>query len=133
MKKVGILTMAAAAVALAAPCALANSTALRVQVPFDFVVADQHLPSGEYRFVHEQDSGLLRIYAKGGGQVAIARWTPRVMPVWGSGMLVFHKYGSTHILKAIRTDDGGEARLPKTRSEDQARAGVYTPATVALP
>jgi hypothetical protein len=132
MKSVGILTMAVAATVLAAPGAMANSVALRVQVPFDFVVADQHLPRGEYRFVHEQAGGLVRIYSKSGGQVAIARWAPRAMPVWGSGMLVFHKYGNKRFLTAIRTNDGGEARLPKTRSEDEARAGGSSPTTVAL-
>jgi hypothetical protein len=132
MKSVGILTMAVAATVLAAPGAMANSVALRVQVPFDFVVADQHLPRGEYRFVHEQAGGLVRIYSKSGGQVAVAQWAPRAMPVWGSGMLVFHKYGSRRFLTAIRTNDGGEARLPKTRSEDEARAGGSSPTTVAL-
>ena len=51
-KSLKILAMAAAVSALAAPSALAlDSYVLKVDVPFDFVVADQQLPSGEYRVV----------------------------------------------------------------------------------
>lgn len=131
MKSARILTMAVVATVLAASGATADGVVLRVQVPFDFMVADQQLPSGEYRFVHEQDAGLVRIYSKSGGQVASAQWTPRAMPVWGSGTLVFRKCGSKHMLKAIRTDDGGETRLPEARSEAGAWAGTCSPATVA--
>ncbi len=53
-KSMKILAMAAAVSVLAAPCALAmDNVVLKVDVPFDFVVADQQLPSGEYRIVKD--------------------------------------------------------------------------------
>ena len=49
MKSVRIPLMAAAVSLLAAPGVLAGSGVLNADVPFNFVVADRHLPSGEYR------------------------------------------------------------------------------------
>ena len=64
MKSVRIPVMAAAASLLAAPGVLAGSGVLNADVPFNFVVADRHLPSGEYRFVQGEDPGVVRIYSK---------------------------------------------------------------------
>jgi len=71
--------MAAAVFLLAAPGVMADNVALKVDVPFDFVVADRHLPSGEYRFVQGENPGVVRIYSKTQGHMAtvLARACPR--------------------------------------------------------
>jgi hypothetical protein len=123
MKRVKILMMAAAAAVLAAPCVMANDVVLRVQVPFDFMVGDRHLPSGEYKFVQEQDPRLVRIYSEGREQLAVALWHPVAPGATGNGELVFHKHGGQHFLKMIRASNGSGVSLPETRLERKAQAG----------
>jgi hypothetical protein len=127
MKSVKILMMAAAV--LAAPCAQAGSVVLKAQIPFDFVVADRQLPSGEYRIL--QDHRVVKIYSKSGEQVAIAHWLPQTTDNHGSWQLVFHTYGSQRFLKVIARSDGSGAYLPDRPLERKARAGRAIPVFVA--
>ncbi len=127
MKRTKVLMMAAAAMVLAAPYVQADSVVLKVDVPFEFVVADQVLPGGEYRFVQEQDTRVVRIYSKDNEQLTMTHWVPADKGAKGSGKLVFHKYGSQRFLKMIRAGNGRGAYLPKTRSEREARSGGDAP------
>jgi hypothetical protein len=117
MKSMKVLMMTVAASILAAPCVMANDVVLKAQVPFDFVVADRHLPSGEYSFVQDQESRVVRILSEEREQVAVAHWQPLVPGVKGSGKLVFHKHGGQRFLRMIRATDGGGAYLPESGSE----------------
>ncbi len=121
MKSVKILMMVAAVAVLAAPSAQAGSVVLKAQIPFDFVVADYRLPSGEYRIV--QDQWLVKIYSKAGAQVAVAHWLPKTTSSSGTTNLVFDRYGSQRFLKLIAGPNGKAAYLPATRLEREARAG----------
>jgi hypothetical protein len=131
MKSVKIPMAAAAVLAtavLAAPCAQAG-VVLKAQIPFDFLVADQWLPSGEYRIV--QDHWLVKLYAEGGAQVAVAHWLPQTTSGNGSWNLVFHRYGSQRFLKVIAGSDERCAYLPETRMEREARVGRASATIVA--
>lgn len=124
MKSVKILMMVVAAAVLTTTPAQADSVVLKVRVPFDFVVADRHLPSGEYRFVREQNPNLVRVYSKGNEQLALATWVPLAKGTEDGGKLVFQKHGDQRFLRMIRPSDGSGAYLPKTRSEEEAEEGV---------
>jgi hypothetical protein len=122
MKSTSILMMATAAAILIAPCAQAQGVVVKVRVPFDFVVADQVLPSGEYQFVQQQDPRLVRIYSKAHAPQAIAYFIPMTAAPTGKASLVFHKYGNQRFLKMICDCGGSGAYLPKLRKERQAQA-----------
>jgi hypothetical protein len=123
MKSVKILMVVAAAAVLTAPYAVADTVVVKVRVPFDFVVADQHLASGEYRFVEEQEARLVRIYSESREPLAVAHWQPLGRGAQGNGRLVFHKHGGQRFLKMIRADNGSGVYLPETRLEKLAEMG----------
>jgi hypothetical protein len=134
MKSVRILSMAAAAAALAAPCALALDRAVvKVTVPFDFVVADRHLPSGEYHLVESYNPSVVQIYSKDQEHLVS---TFCLRQSWeagagGKGKLVFRDRGGQRFLKMLRTEDGSTVYFPKTRTENEAQARGEARATGA--
>jgi hypothetical protein len=134
MKRTQILMMAVAAAVVAAPCVQAKNVVLKVNVPFDFVVADQQLPSGEYQIEQEPDARWVRISSTSGDERVLAQWVPAVAATEDGGKLVFHKYGGQRFLKMIRGADGSGAYLPETRTERDARmAGSEGTAAVGMP
>lgn len=122
-KSLKVLALAAGAALLTAAGALAEPVKVTAQVPFDFVVADQQLPSGEYRFVTSDEPGLVLIYsAKTGEHVATV--LGRALPASADerGQLVFDRYGSDRFLNRIRSADGVGVFLPIGRVQSRAQA-----------
>ena len=132
MKSAKVLVMLAAAAAVVAASGVqASDVALNVQVPFDFVVADQQLPSGDYHVVQDQDARLVKIYAEDDVLVAVAHWVPTASGDRGSARLVFQKCGDQRFLKVIRASNGTGAYLPTTHNERVALARMASPTMVA--
>ncbi len=122
-KTLKVLTMAAAVFALAAPCALAlDQAVVKVTVPFDFVIGDRELPSGEYRLVQSQNPGVVEIYSKKHEHLATTFCLPLPWEAVGKGKLVFRSHDGQRFLKMIRTEDGSGVYFPKTRTESAAQA-----------
>ncbi len=121
IKKVSVLTMAAAALALAAPTARAETIVLKANVPFDFVVAGRTLPSGEYRFVQSDNRAVVLIESTAGEHLAtvVCHGVPQTASE--AKRLVFHRHGSQRFLKVIRGGDGTGIYLPRTPIEAQAQ------------
>lgn len=120
-KSVTILSLAAAVTVLAAPCVRADVLTVKAAIPFDFVVADRQLPSGEYRFVRTNDPGVVHVYSAQTREhlaVVFCRALPRELDARTE--LGFDKHGSQRFLKTIRSGDGFGVYLPDTRSERQA-------------
>lgn len=124
------LVIAVAISAAAAPCAMAAGGGLKAQVPFDFVVADQHLASGEYQLVRDPHTMQVRVYSGGEKLVAVAHWVPQPGDQDGKAQLVFRRYGSQRFLKAIHSGHDS-AYLPETRSERNAQASAGSARAVA--
>jgi hypothetical protein len=119
-KSVRILTAAAG---FAAPCLRAEVVAVKAAIPFDFVVADRHLPSGEYRFVRTDDPGRVRIYSTTTREhvaTVLCLALPRAADA--GTQIVFNRHGSQRFLKSVRSEDGFGFYMPGTRLERQARA-----------
>ena len=122
-KSVTILSLAAAVTVLAAPCVRAEVVSVKAAIPFDFVVADRQLPSGEYRFVRTDDPGVVHVYSAQTREhlaIVFCRALPRDLDARAE--LAFDKHGSQRFLKSIRSGDGSGVYLPGTRSERQAEA-----------
>jgi hypothetical protein len=118
-------TVAVAVVALAAAPRAQASDILNVKVPFDFVLAGQPLPSGEYQFVRSDYPGVVQVYSKARGRMltAVCVAAPTTMPEVG---LLFHKHGGQHFLKLIRLGDTtvSLAASQAERRSEAARGGA---------
>jgi hypothetical protein len=123
-RKLSILAVAAAAALVAAPKATAGDT-VKVEVPFQFVLAGQPLPGGEYRFEVEAAAGVVHIYSPAGRHVATAlcQSAPNASREVG---LVFHKHAGQRFLKAVTTGHGVDVTLPEVRAERAAEASDAT-------
>jgi hypothetical protein len=128
IKGLTVLSMLAVA-AIAAPRAQASDI-LKAHVPFDFVLAGQTLPSGEYRFVRSVDPKFVQVYSKTRGHVGMAAYVPASTAMPESG-LVFHKHGDQHFLKSISIGSTTVA-LPQTHAERVAEAAQGVGRTIAV-
>jgi hypothetical protein len=126
-KTLKVLAFAAAVLALAAPCALAlDKAVVKVTVPFDFVIADRQLPSGEYRLVQSHNPGVVQIYSKNHEHLMTTFCLPLPWEASGKARLVFRSHDGQRFLKMIRTEDGSGVSFPKTRTEGEAQARAKT-------
>ena len=117
---------------LAAPGVLAGSVALKADVPFDFLVADRHLPSGEYRFVQGENPGVVRIYSKTQGHMATVLATRVPAAATQGGTLEFHRHGRQVFLKLISTGNGSGAYFPETGTEKALQPGAHAAPVVGM-
>jgi hypothetical protein len=121
MKSVRVFSMAAAALLAAAPGALAND-AVKVTVPFDFVVAGQALPSGDYLFVRGDNPRIVQVLRGGHTHVAVALGLAEPSRSLATE-LTFHRYGQQYFLKTV-SGNGLDLALPKTQAERVAEAAL---------
>jgi hypothetical protein len=129
-KTLKVLALAAAVSAPVAPCALAlDKAVVKVTVPFEFVIADRQLPSGEYRLVQSQNPGVVEIYSRSREHLMTAFCLPLPWETPGKAKLVFRNHDGQRFLKLIRTEDGSGVYFPKTRMEGAIEARVKPRAT----
>lgn len=129
-KSVWILSMAAVAAMAAAPVVQAAEI-VKVNVPFAFVMADQSLPGGEYRFVREDGSRVVDVYSKAKGHVGVAACMPTASPMPAAG-LVFHRHGDQHFLKLVNMGSGLAVSLPTSQTERLAVAAAGRSRAIAV-
>lgn len=97
--------------------------AVKVQVPFQFHIAKQTLPAGEYLLWSVHDELFLRI--AGGKTVAMVQSNRTVHDGGKSGKVVFNCYEKRCFLSQLWTPDPDQSRLlPKSKSEmEMAKQG----------
>jgi hypothetical protein len=91
----------------------AQAGSLRADVPFSFQVGDKSLPKGTYYVETEQAKVLLLGLTTGAFAVS-----NRLEKTGNSPQLVFHRYGSTYVLREVWTGSTGRS-LPASRQERQ--------------
>ena len=96
----------------------------RVNVPFDFVVANKKLPSGDYLISRGQPSAgdlLLAVTNKDNHLTALSFTVP--VQVWtptDKGKLVFHRYGDQYFLSEVWPAGATTGRvIAKSRAESE--------------
>jgi hypothetical protein len=101
----------------------AQTGGVKVQVPFEFQIAKQILPAGEYVIWSERDQLFLRIAS--GKTVAMVQSNRMVHDGGKTGKLVFNCYQKHCFLSQLwMPDPGGSRQLPKSKSEmELARQG----------
>jgi hypothetical protein len=97
---------------------------VKVHVPFEFNVAKQTFPAGEYVIWSERDQVFLRI--AGGKTVAMVQSNRTVHDGGKTGKVVFNCYEKRCYLSQLWTPDPDQARqLPRSKSElELANKGV---------
>ena len=128
MKSLKVLTLVATVAAV--PCARAADL-VQVDVPFNFVVAGQQLPSGVYLFEPSENGRIVQVYTRNYRHLALAVSVPERGRMEQPG-LVFHKHGDRHFLKAISTGNGLGVSLPTTQAEKTAEAAQGDGREVAI-
>jgi hypothetical protein len=122
------LTMLMLVVGLAlASAAVANGQSGRqvtAQVPFDFIVAERTLRSGQYELRNANDAGDVLAIRSADGKSQAMRLTSPVIANGNQDMnakLVFHRYGSTYFLSQVWLAGRSTGReLAKTKQERAA-------------
>ncbi|MFN8096504.1 MAG: hypothetical protein U0599_30540 [Vicinamibacteria bacterium] len=130
-RKLSVLAVAAVAAALAAPKATAGET-VKVHLPFEFVLAGQPLPGGDYRFEIDETARVVHVYAPSGRHLttALCQAQPNAAREVG---IVFHKHAGQRFLKAVTTGHGSEVTLPEVSAERAAEAADVARPVVGLP
>jgi hypothetical protein len=114
---------------LMVPATQAQSILLKAEIPFDFVVGDKQLRSGEYN-VKQIHPGVMLIQGTRSSAMVLTTEADsgKISDV---GKLVFNRYGDQYFLSKIWTSDSGR-QLPKSRFEREvaARSAEKPDATV---
>ncbi len=110
---------------LMVPATQAQSIILKADIPFDFVVGNKRLPSGEYHVKPINQVATL-IQSKDARSSAMVLTTAvQTMKISDAGKLVFNRYGDQYFLSRIwapASDTGRELR--KSRLEREVAQGL---------
>jgi hypothetical protein len=112
-----------------------SSTRVVADVPFEFIVADRTLPSGNYSVSTMFDNGHgLLIRSRDGKASAVRISTPLI----GNGKeskarLVFHRYGQTYFLAQVWNGDPNGLELRRCNKERALQRGQSNLAKADFP
>jgi len=97
----------------------AQTGGVRVKVPFEFEIANKHLPAGEYVVSSEHDQVWLRIYR--GNTVAVVQSNRTMHDGGKTGKVVFNCYEKLcYLSKLWLPDADGSREIMTSKSEKQA-------------
>ncbi|HEX3252451.1 MAG TPA: hypothetical protein VHS05_23640 [Pyrinomonadaceae bacterium] len=122
VKALATVSFLIATIVVTAGHAQAQSTPIRVKIPFDFVVGNKTLAAGEYFIRRAQPfsgDGMVAVSSVD-GRTHLIRLTNAVQSVNPKTRitLVFHRYGTQNFLAQVWPDGGTRGReLPKSRTE----------------
>ena len=103
---------------------------LTANIPFDFSVANEKLPAGEYSFRRSQQSDgdqVIEINSRD-GKTVVTRITIPVLTIAPkkSARVTFHRYGEQYFLSEIWPAGATTGRsLPKSRGEREIERKTY--------
>ncbi|HEX4321515.1 MAG TPA: hypothetical protein VHZ52_11465 [Acidobacteriaceae bacterium] len=123
MKRIFASALLVAATFLTAHSAVAQSHAVKVDVPFRFTIHNTTLPAGKYTISSELlDPATLIIRDSKNTPQAIFTGMDDPSASTQTGGLVFHQYGDLYFLSEIRFASASKAVfLPPTKQEERVR------------
>jgi hypothetical protein len=133
MKKLVLLTLACSwlVIVLASVPSRAQEVGLKVTIPFDFNVAEQVLPAGDYLILAPAGQKLGILGPNGASALAVTNQVSGYQP-GGPGFVVFNCYGERCFLARFwtaRTDTGQEllkSNLEKKVASEGAELALMT-------
>ena len=118
---------------LMVPATQAQSVMLKANIPFDFVVGEKRLPSGQYH-VKSLNPVLTQIQGNDAHSTAIVLTTGmQAAKISDVGKLIFNRYGDQYFLSKIwvpLTDTGRQ--LPKSRFEREVAQRLSNGGTTVI-
>ncbi len=132
MKRLSVLaTLALGFVLGISTFAAAQNEVLRVNVPFDFVVAGWSLPAGHYIMKHDTLNGSAFLTIEGENARRVTVNDASLEPVTGDPRLTFNRYGDRYFLSDVITGNSSY-HFARTKEEVRiARMQKSEPATVS--
>jgi len=118
---------------LIVPATQAQSIMLKADIPFDFVVGERQLHSGEYH-VKQINSGTTLIQGKDAhSSVMVLTTTAQAAKISDVGKLVFNRYGDQYFLSKIwaASSDAGR-ELPRSRLEREVAQRLSNGGTTVI-
>ena len=118
---------------LMVPATQAQSIMLKADIPFDFLVGDKRLPSGQYH-VKSLNPVLTQIESKDARSTAIVLTTGmQAAKISDTGKLVFNRYGDQYFLSKIWVPSSDTGRqLPKSRFEREVAQRLSNGGTTVI-
>ena len=134
-----VLTALTLVAGLMVPASQAQSIMLKADIPFDFVVGEKRLPSGEYH-VKSLNSGTTQIQSKDAhSSAAVLTTTAQAAKISDVGKLVFNRYGDQYFLSKIwaPSSDAGrqvvKSRLEREMAQRLSNDGTTVIAAKSVP
>ena len=119
-------------------CPAQTARRLTVDIPFDFYVGDEKLPSGKYEFEQTmQQTGngglIIRSGAKSARPAIIVPSVARSSKAMEDALLVFNRYGAEHFLAQINLGaDEVSLRIRKSAVEKRVAEKYQVPVLVPI-
>lgn len=108
----------------------AQTGGLRVKVPFEFEIANKHLPAGEYVVSPDHDQVWLSVYR--GNTVAVVQSNHTVHDGGKTGKVVFNCYEKLCFLSQLWLPDADVSRKILTSKAEKQAARREEPQQLAL-
>ena len=113
-----LMLLVAVSLAAAVVSANAQSTAIKANIPFEFVVGDKTLPAGTYRATTLSTArDALRIQSADGKDSALRLSGPTEQNSKGQARMVFHRYGHKYFLAEVWDIGTAGRELAKSKQE----------------
>jgi len=96
MKRSQLIVAMAFAISILMASAVAQTGAIKAKIPFDFTIAKQTLPAGEYKFAVE--GTMLHVVRLDGIDSAYVKYNLSARDKDMSPRLIFHRYGNRNFL-----------------------------------
>lgn len=119
MKRSHLMIAVAFVVSILMTSAVAQTGAIKANIPFDFTIAKQTFPAGEYK-VLEQDKVLQLTRLDGPGSVLIPTYVAAYRND-AAPRLVFHRYGTRSFLSQAWVGSVGHELIASPRELEYAR------------
>ena len=108
--------------------AFAQTGAIKANIPFDFTIAKQTLPAGEYKVAVE--GTMLHVVQLDGTDSASVKYNLSAHNKDMSSRLIFHRYGNRSFLSQAWIADAGHELIASPREIEYARTGKQEETTV---
>ena len=119
MKRSHLSIAIAFAVSILITSAVAQTGAIKANIPFDFTIAKQTLPAGEYKVAVE--GTMLHIVQLDGTDSAYVKYNLSAHNKDMSPRLIFHRYGNRSFLSQAWITESGHELLASPREIEYAR------------
>lgn len=112
-----LMLLVAVALAAAVVSANAQSTPVKANIPFEFVVGDKTLPAGTYTAKPATAGGALTIQSADGKNSAVRLSDPTEQMNKSRARMVFHRYGHNYFLAQVWNGESSGRELTKSKQE----------------